>query len=388
MKVLYDFQTFNNQQYGGISRYYYELINQFHKSGDVQVDLGLKYTYNHYLTHSDFLKDKVKVPNNKTIDDMLWGINFKGKGKLFRYYSKLFNVNIYKENRKITLEKLAKGDFDIFHATYFNDYFLPYIGDRPFVLTIYDMTHEIYAENLLSVVDIKEFESKRALAHKATKIIAISENTKNDIVKYYEIDPGKIEVIYLANSLDPNVENKELKLPEKFVLHVGNRNFYKNFYVFAAAMARLMHKDPELYVVCAGGGMLYEFERRYLRMLGIDDRFISAPADDASLVTAYKEALAYVSASLYEGFGVPMVEAFACGTPVIISNISSHPEIGGDAPVYFEPKDIDSMSGAIAKVIYDPKLRSEMIIKGYQREKQFSWAKTAEATKNLYQSLI
>jgi glycosyltransferase involved in cell wall biosynthesis len=386
MKVLYDFQTFNNQQYGGISRYYYELMNHFRKSDDIQFDLGLKYTHNHYATHSDFLK--VKVPNNRTIDDMLWGINFKGKGKLFRYYSKLFNVNIYKENRKIMVNKLEKGDFDVFHPTYFNDYFLPYLGNKPFVLTIYDMAHEIFAETLLSVVDIKEFESKRMLAQQATKIIAISENTKRDIIGYYGVNPDKIEVIHLANSLDPETENPNLQLPEKYVLYVGNRNFYKNFYVFAAAMARLMQKDKDLYVVCAGGGQIYEFEKRYLKMMGVEDRFISAPADDASLVIAYKNSLAFVYPSLYEGFGIPVLEAFACGAPVVASNISSLPEIGGGAAEYFEPKDIDSMSGTIAKVIYDPKLRSEMIIKGYTQEKQFSWAKTAEATKSLYKSLI
>lgn len=388
MKVLYDYQIYQWLAYGGIARYFYEMMDYFHKTGEVDFDLALKYSPNFYLKGSTFAADKALDPQAITINDFLGGKNFRGKGRLFTLYTKLSNkkaVDTYTENRQASISAIETGNFDVFHPTNYDPYFLDHIGSKPFVITFYDLIHEIYPELLMWD---KSYLPRKQLADKATKIIAISETTKNDLVKIYDIDPEKVEVIYLASSLDTMQENKELKLPEKFLLHVGNREFYKNFYFFARVFAKLAQKDPELHLVCAGGGNFKPNEIEFFEALGIRDRVMFAGSDDGSIATSYKNALALVSPTYYEGFNIPIVEAFTAKCPVIAANSGPSPEVGGDAAEYFDPKDIISMQSTIEKVIYNDQHRKELMTKGSERAKNFSWEKTAQQTQRVYESIV
>ncbi len=356
-KILYDHQIFVYQEFGGISRYFYELMNGFEKDEDVRFDLSLAYSNNQYIKNR----------------------NFRFKNRLLHY------LNMRGE-RKLLLGK----DYDVFHPTYFNPYFLEYLGNKPFVLTIYDMVYELFPQ-IYSRRD-KTGAYKKLLAPKATKIIAISENTKRDIIRQFGIKEDKIEVIYLANSLAAGTIEKGKgavsDLPQKYLLFVGNRRVYKNFDLFVESISSLLQDDNGLHLVCAGGGKFTPSEIAGLEKLGIMHKVTQRHFDDNKLAQFYRNALAFIFPSLYEGFGIPILEAFSCGCPVIASNISSLPEIAGNAAAYFDPADTMSISNAVKKVINNDDLRRELRSRGYDRLKGFSWEKTATGTKKLYQSIL
>lgn len=172
MKILYDPQIFTRQVYGGISSYFYELISYLHNS-EISVNLPLVHSNNYYLKSSPFYKNIPLLNGQKRVIKILNG----------------FRAAI----------SMRMQNYDIFHPTYYNPYFLNHIGNKPFVLTIYDMIHEIFPEKYPAMDRTSEY--KKILAQKASKIIVFSENTKQDIIKYLNIDESKIEIIYLASSL-------------------------------------------------------------------------------------------------------------------------------------------------------------------------------------------
>jgi glycosyltransferase involved in cell wall biosynthesis len=367
MKVLYDHQIFSTQIYGGVSRYFFELMKNFENDNGIDYDLPLRYSNNHYLNKYNDLKYKPFFKN----------FTFRGKYRL---------INIL--NKNISKKLLIKRDYDIFHPTYYDPYFLNILNNKPFVLTIYDMIHEIYPEMFSSKDETSK--RKKLLAQKATKIIAISENTKKDIIRFFNIDEKKIEVIYLANSINPSksIDDINIDLPKKYILFIGSRSIYKNFNLFIEAVSPLLIEDSELNVVCVGGGNFKEMEKEKFKKLNIINKIFQYAANDYILAYLYQKAIAFVFPSLYEGFGVPILEAFSCGCPVIASDASSLPEVAGDAAIYFDPTNKLSISSSIQKVVYDNNLRNQLIYKGYQRVKEFTWEKTAHQTKKIYEGIL
>ena len=367
MKVLYDHQIFSSQIYGGISRYFFELMKNFENDDRIKYDLSLRYSNNHYLNKYNDLKYKPFFKN----------LAFRGKDRL---------INIL--NKNISKKLLIKGDYDIFHPTYFDPYFLNFLNNKPFVLTIHDMIHEIYPEMFSS----KDETSKRIklLAQKATKIIAISENTKKDIIKFLNIKEDKIEVVYHGNSINPSESTDDINidLPKKYILFVGIRGGYKNFNLFIEAISTLLVEDAELNVVCIGGGNFKEMEKEKFKNLNIVNKICQYSVNDDILAYVYQKAVAFIFPSLYEGFGIPILESFACSCPVIASNISSLLEVAGDAAIYFNPKDKLAILDSIQQVIYKKDLRKQLLNKGYQRIKQFDWEKTAKQTKKIYENML
>lgn len=367
MKILYDHQIFSSQIYGGISRYFYEMMSSFSKCGE-NFELSLRFSNNLYIKNASFIKNKT----------FLEQVNFRGKHRL-----------LYFINKSSSVKRLKIRDFDIFHPTYYDPYFLDCIGDKPFILTIYDMVYELFPQ-IFSSRD-KTSVHKKLLASKAAKIIAISENTKRDIINLLGIKEDKIEVIYLGNSLFFDANKEEIgissELPQKYLLFVGNRRVYKNFDTFIESISQLLKDDKNLYLICAGGGKFTPSEIANIEKLGVINKVTQCSFDDKKLVQLYKNALAFVFPSLYEGFGLPVLEAFACGCPIIISNISSLPEVAGDAAECFDPADKISILNTVKKVIYDHDLRCKLKYKGYERLKYFSWEKTANQTKILYKSI-
>ena len=399
IRVLYDHQVFSLQSYGGISRYFYELMSCYHNTNLLDFNLPIKYSNNYYLKNSNFIKNKIiqfdLINKSKTFENFLTGIKFRGKRKLYKIlkffgFHKIKKDSYYiNKNKKISIKLLQKDKFDVFHPTYYDEYFINHIGDKPFVLTIYDMIHELFADMFPQLRD-ETTERKKILARKATKIIAISENTKKDIIKLYGIEENKIKVIHLGTSLkyDENKVYPKIDIPKKYILFVGERHYYKNFCFFMHSIIPLLKHDKDLYVVCAGGGVFTKEEVYLLRNTYIEDRVIQIFFNDDILTLLYKNALAFVFPSLYEGFGIPVLEAFACKCPLILSNTSCFPEIAGDAAIYFDPANEYSIRDSVTKVIYNEELRNYLIQKGTERLKNFSWEKTARETKKVYESLM
>ena len=296
-------------------------------------------------------------------------------------------------NQPESIRLLKKQGFDIFHPTYYDPYFLKHLQRKPFVLTVHDMIHELFPAHSSSSDPTVKW--KKEVIEQADRIIAISENTKKDILKFTNIEQNRISVIYHGNPFEFREKSNNSLIQANFtssekpyLLFVGIRDSYKNFNFFITAISGLLKEEKDLWVCCAGGGPFTLDEQRILQVLGIQSKVHMVNANDHVMPQLYANARAFVFPSLYEGFGLPILEAFSCGCPVIASNTSSLPEIGGDAACYFNPLDPDSLVQALESVIMDDQLRDKYIQKGLIRVSEFSWKKTAQKTKDVYENVL
>jgi len=362
MKILYDHQMFTEQRYGGISRYFYELIRNMKSEADVQASLLLSDNY--------YISSTKEVPHIQ----FLPGKSFRGKIRLMTVVNKILSRFM-----------LKRRTFDVFHPTYYDPYFLKNIGDKPFVLTVLDMIHEKMSDQIHGINQVST--NKKALVEKAAKIIAISENTKRDLIEIFGVEESKVEVVYLGNSMEGN-SNANVEFPDKYILFVGSREGYKNFGTFISGVKDILLNHAELSLVCAGGGRFNDSELQLFCELGVQGRVVQRNLTDDALAQFYKNALVFVFPSLYEGFGIPVLEAFSCNCPLVCSNTSSLPEIAGDAAEYFDPKCEVSIANAVSKVLDSEELRDQLVLRGEEQLKKFSWKKTAEQTLKIYQSVV
>lgn len=381
MKIFYDHQIFTYQAYGGISNYFVQLISEVLHSGN-EICLPIMQTDNTFMHENSFLKNHLIKNGNFKKPKIHWYTNKRYRGKK-RIVDALEMFGLIKSNEGLCREYLQYEQFDIMHPTYFDPYFLQYLGNRPFVLTIYDMINELFPK----LRQDKIAKNKKILANKASMIFAISESTKNDIIKILDIEPEKIKVIHLATSMqDIELTECDLNVPEKFILFTGERGNYKNFYKFINACSSVLIEFG-LHLVCTAN----KFSKSELKQfddLGIEDRVVHVTANSKILKHLYTKASLFVFPSLCEGFGIPVLEAFACGCPVALSNKSSLPEVGGDAAVYFDPDSEEYINHTIHTILKDEEKRKYLIKKGYEQAKKFSWAKTAMESMNAYREII
>lgn len=367
MNVTFDAQVFSFQEHGGISRYYCELLKQFSTMDGIEASLIIKYSNSNYLPEFNFIRAKQFFPSYR----------FKGRNEII----KLLNRIYVKRNFHV------KSQPNVFHPTYYDPYFLDFLGDIPFVLTIYDMSHELYPK-LFSKYDFTA-ENKRKVAAKANRIIAISEHTKKDIITLLNIPASKIDVIPLATTLSSaGMDSEFIPLPSSYFLYVGNRNTYKNFFFLLKAMKALSQININGSLICAGGGNFNTQERREINRLQLSDKVIQMAVNDNVLAHLYSKARALVFPSLYEGFGIPVLEAFACGCPALLSNRSSLPEVGGGAAKYFDSESVPSLVERMVELIENKGIADDMRTKGLNRLKLFSWESTALKTIETYKKVI
>jgi glycosyltransferase involved in cell wall biosynthesis len=392
MKILYDYQMFNTQNVGGITRYFYELISHFDQDNSISWEIPIKYSSNLYLKKHPAFSENLS-PNPLKLNQHLnvfSKIDFISEKLLYKIengirHNKFYGIE-YERDKKLNIDKLKEGNFDIFHPTYFDDYFMNFIGDKPFVLTVHDLINQIFPEISLHF----PIDKNQSMINRADRIITASASTKKDLINIFNVDENKVDVIHLANPLEGSLLNvsdqfKE-KTPERYLLYVGGRWDYKNFLFFAQMFSSLCKEDLTLKVFCTGSP--FNSSEQYLfNKLGIQDRFYNAFVSDDELTYLYTNAIAFVFPSMYEGFGLPVLEAFSCGCPAVISNSSSLSEIGEDAVIYFEPKNPGSMLQALKDVIENETLRKQKIAKGYEQLKKFSWKKTAMETKQVYNKI-
>jgi len=367
MKVLFDHQIFTQQQYGGISRYFYELIKRF-DGLEHNCEVATHYTDNAYYNKE----------YNPKLNRILPYSHFKGKKRITNYL-----------NERKSINQVKKGDFDVFHPTYYDDYFLEKIKKRPFVVTFYDMIHEKFSNQYETLkIDTKIFDNKRRLLENSGKVIAISETTKKDIVDFFDVDADKIDVIYLGDSLHNfDIGTKRL-INEDYILFVGNREGYKNFNFFISSISQLLI-DYNLKLICAGGSEFSVQDIIIIKSLKLEN-YVSTKkiVNDNVLANYYAHALFFCFPSLYEGFGIPVLESFACGCPALLSKGGSLPEVGGDAANYFDPTDAESLRKSAVELINSQALRQSLREKGFERLKQFSWDTTFFETIEVYKSVI
>ncbi|MES2446443.1 MAG: glycosyltransferase family 1 protein [Bacteroidota bacterium] len=368
MKILFDNQVFNNQQFGGISRYFAELMHGISNDPLHRLMPEKLYSTNFYLSDKNLLKNQFFF-NYPT---------FRGKARINSFL-------VDKQNKLIT-SLISKGDYDIFHPTYYDSKFLENLHNKPFVLTVHDMIHELYLDTEYNKIH-SETLNKQLLIPKASHIIAVSQNTKNDILKLYpEISPEKISVIHHGNSLRVNNNVIQMELPEKYLLFVGQRDAYKNFNWMIDTLKDYL-TDTNISVICAGGSKFKLDEIEILNHLGLANKVIQIPIDaDHTLAHLYQNAVCFVYPSKYEGFGIPILEAFACQCPVIISNSSCFPEIAGDAALYFNlEKPFELLENL--RIVQETEQRNVLIAKGNNQLKKFSWQKSVYQHLAVYNKL-
>lgn len=384
MNLLYDYQAFDMQTYGGVSRSFIELINGLNARGN-SCKIGIKESSNVYLPLSDVVGDDIRPREyryNKWFGHEQY---FHGEDRLKRAIFKIVGYDL-NPNRGYCINLLKHGKFDVFHPTFYDDYFLDYLKDKPFVLTVHDMMPELFPEYF----DCSDFQiiQKRKLCPLAAHIHVPSQRTKSDLINILNVEPDKISVIphgYRAETKVTPIKDEYICHP--YILYVGARYAYKNFISFVHECARVMKDIPDLKVLCTG----YDFENEELQLfaaLGVENRFRHLFVNDEELNYLYRNAVCFVFPSLYEGFGLPILEAYANNCPVMLNNTSCFPEIAGDAAIYFEMEK-SGKSDFYEKFSYLYKLSSEdrqkLIDAGIKRLSMYSWSKASEQLEMVYQ---
>lgn len=373
MKILIDPQIFIDQKFGGISRYYTELYAALNNHKEAEISCPILHTDNIHFKESELYQNSFQKRN----------AFFIKISKLIRYF---LPRKLKKRSAKRFINLVKEQDYDLVIPTYYNVDFLDFIGEKPFVLTVYDMIHEIFAEHFTN--DKITVPNKKILIERATKIIAISESTKADILRIYpHINPSKIEVVYLSHSITfDNVP--KVSLPKNYILFVGNRGLYKNFIFFLNAVAPILKNYPDLTLICAGGSKFSEEETQLIESLGLTNKVIQQNFEDAELPAYYQHAKCFVFPSAYEGFGIPVLEAMACGCPVVLANHSSFPEVAGDAGVYFEINNQQDLKAKIESLLTNEALRKNYSLNGLTQVQKFSWEKTVKECYEIYTRVI
>ncbi|MER0442236.1 glycosyltransferase family 1 protein [Emticicia sp. W12TSBA100-4] len=369
MKVLYDHQSFSGSKYGGVARYFYDLMYNLKYEQGVEVDLALLFSNNDYLKNGEI----------KHVTPFSFFLGYAKTNMLFSHI-----------NRLNSAVQIARQNYDVFHPTYFKDYFQAFLGKKPFVITHHDVIPEKFSTQYAGL-DGFDINQKKKILDKASKIIAVSENTKQDILDIFRVDPEKVEVIYHSTHFLTFQPNPTIKIstPKRYLLYVGSRYNYKNFDIYIESIAPILKKQDDLYLICSGNGKFTQSEQELFIRLKVEKQILHHEIDsDDVLYQLYKNAIAFVYPSLYEGFGIPIIEAFACDCPVILSDRSCFPEVGQDAALYFNPDDKENIAFQIEKVIENADLRTELIQKGRKRLQDFSPTITAKKTLEVYKSVL
>jgi len=282
---------------------------------------------------------------------------------------------------------IGRTEGKIWHSTYFT---MPKMWRGVIVVTVVDMIYELFP-HLFNTIGASRFrKQKRRCVLSAGAVICISETTRRDLLHFYSIDPDKVWAVPLGYSstfkrLASLAERAESPVSGPFLLYVGSRAPYKNFKQLVEAYSLWQHRREVSLVVV--GGEWSPDEMKTLAGLGIYDRVrLLNKVDDEALCYLYNTAGAFVCPSLYEGFGIPLLEAMACGCPVVASRIPSTIEVAGDCPVYFDLGETDDLMLALDKVLLEGR-DSQRSLVGLERVKDFSWERAAEQTLKVYRSL-
>lgn len=376
MKVLFDYQCFQMQKFGGVSNSYSQLILHLRKAG-VETRIGMKDTRNIHLIRAGL------IPAQSTFKRIVSGLISHG-GEVLEGLRQKGIVDQKKYNRKYSIDLLEQQDFDIFEPTFFDPYFIPYLKGKPFVATVHDMTIERLSEMR---IDDVQAERKKVVCSAADMLHCPSESTKKDIIELYGMDPKKIEVVY--HGAPKKVKfNKTPIMQFPYLLYVGNRKLYKNFMPFVQECAKLFEIYPELNLVCTGTPFTKD-EIDIFVSLHIYHKVHHWRVSDQGMANLYHNAVAFIYPSLYEGFGLPILEAFTYNCPVLLTPYSCFPEIAGDAALYFDMKKGKSNFIEVFRTLYTSaeEDRKRLIAKGNKRLELFSWDKSAEKLINIYKRL-
>jgi len=356
-----DGQIFAVQEHGGISRMFAELADQFIQDPSLGVSLEplLMVTQNHYLLSDPRLAEYLRV-------------------RPARWQHLTVARYLARPHRSTSA--------DVVHSTFYLTRALRDFPDRPHVVTVHDMIPELLPESRRRADRITD---KRRYVDQAAHIICVSESTKADLLCIFGDVQAPISVIpHGVNSRFARTDARIPGFPHEYLLYVGKRDGYKDVATLINAMSHLVDEFPELTLMLVGGGAFTAQERDRIARLGLSDRVMQRSVADIDMPAAYSGARAFVFPSRYEGFGLPVLEAMACGAPVILANSSALPEVGGDAAVLFDPGSTSELADAVSGVLRDSTAARDLSQRGLARAASFTWVKAAAATAQVYHRLI
>ncbi|MGD2184189.1 glycosyltransferase family 4 protein [Lusitaniella coriacea] len=364
MKILYDGTIYKFQAAGGVNRYFENIINRLPES------------FQPILTTSHL--NNVNYPRRRDL-------------KIHCYYK--FGL---RPNRVLSFlepyyfrSKTFLSQPDLIHPTYYSlltqKAFSAY--QCPMIITVYDMIHEHFPEQLDP--DGQQIEQKRKAILDARVLLCISENTKQDLLECYPEVEEKVRVTYLAADIDVSAIDSNQSVPESpYFIYVGGRWGYKNFNGLLRAFGKVASVCSDV-MLCVVGSPFNAAEEQFIADLKLRNRVRQyGHIDDRALATLYRHSVALVYPSLYEGFGIPLLEAMSCGTAVVASDCSSIPEVVGEAGILFNPNATGDLADILLFLLDNPIERDRLIAKGYKRAKLFNWDKTVAQTLDAYRSLL
>lgn len=363
MKVLFDGEIFSLQPFGGVNRYFTSLIS------------GLPNEISPVIISSKGHSNDLRHARLKWHTFPRFA--FRPGRLAFLMEQLYFNL----------VTKLS--DIKVIHPTYY--YLLLGRGikfqKKPIVVTLYDLIHEIYPSN----TDPKGHHAaaKKEILKIATNIICISHRTRQDLIELYPEFEKKSIVIPLApDPKIPTLIDNLRPIDQPYFLFVGQRRAYKNFDLLLNAFVKFTKKFPAVKLLLSGPALEYcEIEK--LSQKGLGDKVIySGISTDSNLATLYKHSLALVYPSLYEGFGLPPLEAMLCGAPVICSSSSSMPEVVGKAAILFDPRSEVELELALQRIFESAQLRNDLIELGAKQVEKYSLDKMINSTYELYKKIV
>jgi glycosyltransferase involved in cell wall biosynthesis len=368
LRVLFDDEIFSTQLEGGVSRYFTHLVEELPAAGVTPL-LPFRLTCNRHLAESAAFGGW-RPPR------------FAGSRRLIRAV-----------NRQGSLAALDRGRYEIFHASWYDATALAHArahADKRVVATVYDMTPEIMPEAIVGAFG-NPHAGKLAMAEAADVVVTISASTKADLLRFSKVPADRVRVVHLGvgtGLLWRPAWGRPEGLPDRFLLFVGKRGGYKNFDGVAPALARILAETPDLHLLCVGGGPLSPAETAPFDAAGVARRVRQLQADDRTLAWCYAHAAAFVFPSRYEGFGLPILEAFINRCPAVLAERSCFPEIGGEAARYFDPDRPEELVELIGRLLAVPDERRRLGEAGAVRARDFTWARTAAAHAALYRELV
>jgi glycosyltransferase involved in cell wall biosynthesis len=361
MQVTIDDQIFVAQRHGGISRYFTELITAFRDSPELEVETVTPFRYvlsEHLIERDPHRYSKPPLPSKAQRRKVLRTLNL--------------------------VQPLARrGHAEIMHHTY---YFAEYLR-RPAaarVCTIYDMIPEHFPELFPSG---NPHNAKDLYVNTCDAILCISNTTKTDVLRHYGALDKPVVVTPLGVGEEFFSAPVVRAVAQPYVLFVGQRNGYKNFDTLLRTFSRMSSPQRSVRLLCVGGSPFDQAEVARIASLNLQNRVTHRTMADGDLPALYAGAICFVFPSLYEGFGLPIVEAFAAGCPVILAEMECSVEVGADAAQFFGANDDETLAEMIGRMVDDPASRTHWITEGRKRALDFSWYKTAKLTQEVYRNL-
>lgn len=356
MRVRFDEQIFVVQKYGGISRMFASLAREFTRTADLGVEVE---SFHLPIVNRYILDDAVLSRELEARSAGSWQV------ALTRYLA----------------HRPPRIKVDVEHSTFYLPHGRPRGRARKSVVTVHDLIPELLPDTRRR---LDFLTVKKRYVTEADHVVCVSEATRQDLIRLYPEVADRTEVIHHGVDHQFTPQKASSQPSERpYLLFVGNRGQYKDGTLALNAFVSLAESHPDMELLLVGGGPLTKLETASIPM-ALRSRVRQKYVPDAQMPTVYSSAQALVFPSRFEGFGMPILEAMACGTPVIAAQASSLPEVGGDACLYFTPGHSDELISAIDAVLSSSTLRQELSEKGLSRASTFTWAKSAKGYAEIY----